>query len=238
MTTHVADTFTRTNASSWGTADTGGAWTTEANANVTYSTDGSTASRAATAQANTYVQVGGTGAGNKTVLFRFKVSNLCVGNYRDLEVELRRWGGTDDDPDCYFLYVRVGKDGATNTIAAYIDNGASTNAIGSGYDTGINCAANQWLWCKAQIEGKGPTTIRGKLWLDGENEPASWQIEQQDNTSNANLTEVSTGPHFGAIMLDNLGTPDYTTFTIDDLTVTSLDATPQPIAVHFIGSHM
>lgn len=238
MTTYVSDTFTRTSASSWGTADTGGAWTTESLANVTYSTDGSTASRAATSQANTLVKVGSTGAGNKTVQFRVKVSNLCADNYRDLEFELRRWDGDDDLPYSYGMLLRTGRDSMTSTIHARLNNGASRGGItGGAYDTEIPCAANEWMWCKGQIEGKGPTTIRMKMWLDGSSEPG-WQVEVQDNQPSAQLSEISTGPHFMATMLDNLGTPDYTTFTIDDLTVVSLDSTPTPISVYFVGSDL
>ncbi len=84
--------------------------------------------------------------------------------------------------------------------------------------SGVTYTAGQWLWTRTQIEGTNPTTIRVKVWADGQNEPTTWQYTASDSAAAA-LQRA------GALGLSSRLSASVTnapiTFSFDDFYVTS-----------------
>src|SRR5207237_7692839 len=38
---------------------------------------------------------------------------------------------------------------------------------------GLSYSANQWLWVRGEVVGTNPTTLRIRVWADGQAEPAT-----------------------------------------------------------------
>lgn len=233
MTTHAADTFTRTHASSWGTADTGGAWSTEAGtggagSDLVYSTTGTVGQVAyvpgedGTTQGK-YVRLGSTGVGNREIRFRARNDGTSVGSHKNLEINLKRsnaFGTNRTAIACRFGINQVGS-GNDKCVTQH-----SSYSLGTGgsFDGGAHVwpasSANQWMWCAVQIQGINPCYVRSKIWAEGTQEPP-WKVGSTV-LSQWNSSESSDQAEAIQMVID---TNDGDTWQIDDLTIVSIDTT-------------
>lgn len=176
----AADTFTRTVATGWGTAGTGGAWVGDGlfanSANL--SVDGTAgvvllargggvvqlpaASTTDTLTEATYAITGSPGVGTRFVGL---LSRIVGGN--DYEVAVRH-----DIGGAVWLYLWKNRSAATLATSPEV---YATWQSGDTYHM------------KVEVTGVAPAVIRGKVWRDSDPEP-DWQIEH---------SETPTGSHAG-----------------------------------------
>lgn len=97
--------------------------------------------------------------------------------------------------------------------------------VGGDIESNVNPTANSWYFFKVQVEDTGTqTTIRVRLWLQGDAEPANWQIEAYDDSATRLITGTiglwSTGS--GNKYWDNLSVMALDTSNIaPEVTITS-----------------
>jgi CSLREA domain-containing protein len=86
--------------------------------------------------------------------------------------------------------------------------------------TTINYTHNTFMWVRMQAMGNNPTTIRMRVWPDGQPEPATWHYSVNDSTA---LLQASGNIGFRSYVSDNskylLAQPVNVSF--DDLCVTN-----------------
>ncbi|HYI32877.1 MAG TPA: metallophosphoesterase [Glaciibacter sp.] len=176
----ASDSFARTVANGFGTAQVGGTWTTTKTASA-YSVDGAgrvllpdpgstrsalldTISSTATDLRFT-VSVDKAAAGSGTYLSVIGRRVAGVGAYQ-ANVVFRPSG------EASLSLVRVDKSGGGEVVvqpAFVVPN--------------LSVAAGDVLSVRMQVTGTQPTTLRAKVWKAGTTEPATWQREAVDATS-------------------------------------------------------
>jgi hypothetical protein len=174
-TSAAADTFSRSVAGGWGTAETGGPWTTTGSATV-----GSGAGR---------LRLGAPGSGAAAWLpgatststdlqLRLSTDRAPTGGGVSAGVVVRRTGpGTD-----YRAGVRLTADGSVALSVRRVVGGTEAVLARAGA-AGPAPAPGGWLRVRVQAVGADPTTVRVKAWRDGTAEPAGWAVQTTDATA-------------------------------------------------------
>lgn len=156
------DTFeARTSVDSWGTASDGtAAWTLTGTASAF-----DVAAGAGTIAATTSKRVASLGTyGDCDVLAKIKASVLDT----DLEMGITvRYNGTAD------AYSIVYSHGTTQMSLLINSAGGSSNSAFTGGSDIPTIVANTYYWFRVQCVGN---FIRGKVWADGDDEPAAWMF--------------------------------------------------------------
>jgi PKD repeat protein len=175
-TSFATDTFTRTVTGGFGTADTGGAWTTVGRA-ADLSVNGSTGR----------LQLAGAGAQNAAYLT--SVSSNDTETALSLSVDKPATGG-----GVYVNVVgrRVGSDNY-RTQVRFLSTGQVTVGVArtsGGSDVSLSTVTlpgsyvpGQVLMVRLQVSGTGTTALRAKVWASGTAEPAAWTVSANDTTA-------------------------------------------------------
>jgi hypothetical protein len=178
--TGVVDSFSRTVSNGWGTAETGGTWArtigpveafaaTGGYGRALHPVAGSTRQleiRPVAAAANQEIRM----------LVQASIPTLAHGNDLHVHAIARRVSGTD------FYRLQVGFNGAghVSLLPQKVVNRVPTS-VGAQINTALPAwsAANAY-WVKFQVLGTNPTTLRGKVWRNGDAEPAAWAFSRTD----------------------------------------------------------
>ncbi|GAA3608852.1 PKD domain-containing protein [Microlunatus ginsengisoli] len=168
------DTFSRTVASGFGSAPTGGAWSTNGSA---FSVNGS--------QGLVTVSTAGQGPWAQLAGVSSSSVDLTAGMVLDKRPNAgavyagtigRRVGSND-----YRLKAKVDSAGAV-TLYAIRTSGGET-ALSTLIVPGLTYTPGARLNTRLQVTGTAPTTIRGKVWLSTAAEPSTWQVSATDSTA-------------------------------------------------------
>ncbi len=185
-TTYVADTFTRTAASGWGTTETGSqTWTTaQSGSGGSHSING-TQGLSVHGSCNTTNQerLDGLDVLNSDMTFKVKSNKAPITNETQTiyvvsrkQASLTNWeyrhrlqfSGTS-------LKLLAGKLlGSTSLTTISADTTVSRETF----------TADTFYKLRVQTYGTSPTTIRMKVWQDGTTEPTSWDLTTTDSESN------------------------------------------------------
>nr|WP_286276081.1 PKD domain-containing protein [Naasia aerilata] len=169
--TLAADTFGRTSTGSFGTAETGGAWTVSGTAS-NYSVANGTGrfSTAAGSERNAYLNSVSSNSSDLRVsvaLTRPTASTVYVGAYG------RRVGS-----DYYRARASVSTSGA---VVLQLQHGTTT--LRTGTVSGLTFNNGDTLQLRVQVTGTSPTTIQAKVWKSGTEEPFNWTLTTTDTTA-------------------------------------------------------
>jgi len=170
----ASDGFGRTVASGLGSADIGGAWST--NGSSFSVTGGQGVVSVAVAGQGPWAQLGGVSS-TATDLTAGIVLDKLVNTGAAYVGTIGRRVGTSD----YRLKLRVDPAGAV-TIYAIRSSGGETT-LASLVVPGLTYTAGARLNTRLQVTGTAPTTIRGKVWLSTAAEPGTWQVTGTDTTA-------------------------------------------------------
>ncbi|MFD0685144.1 LamG-like jellyroll fold domain-containing protein [Actinomadura fibrosa] len=179
-TTLAADAFGRTVASGFGTADTGGAWTSVGAAGATSVSGG--AGRitlgSTTASAGNYLN--GVSAGGSDLTLTLATDKEGTGNGVYVWAAGRRVSGAGE----YRARVRLRPSGVVSFQLSRTDASNAETAIGTEQTVqGLTYAPGTPLHLRVQVTGAAPTTLKAKVWADGATEPADWQLTGTDATA-------------------------------------------------------
>ena len=196
----VTDTFSRTASGGWGTSETGGTWSrtigpvdafsaTGGYGRVLHPVAGSTRQLEIRPVASPVSQ---------DILLLVQVLGIpsaSHGNDVHVHAIARRVSGID------FYRLQVGFNGAghVSLLPQKVVNRTPTS-IG----TQINTALATWnagsaYWVRFQAVGTNPTTLRGKVWRNGDTEPGSWAFSRTD--SQAGLQQAATSVAFRSFLV-------------------------------------
>jgi hypothetical protein len=204
------DAFTRTTASSLGTADRGGAWTTNGSA-ANFATNGSTAQiTMSSANATNYAYQAASVYASHDVAFTFTfpMSNVTGGTVSAAAV--LGWVSASD----YFV-ARL-TISATEVMTMDVEHRTDGVSIASAVTVSDFAYTGQAIRIRAQLAGE---TIRARVWPAASVEPLTWHMEQDyafdaylDRAKGAAGFRINTG-------VGNTNVPF--TVTVDDWEVRS-----------------
>lgn len=169
----ICDTFNRTVAGGWGSADTGGAWATSgAPWSVTPGAGTVVADASTPSNFLPSVQVQDVDAVTKVSPPGISSSYADAG----LAVRYTAQGGTFYQLSAYYA---TGSNNGNYTVELKRkpDNSQITP------DFATNIPGGTPFWLRLQAQGVNPTTLRWKIWADGTSEPSSWTGTATDNTA-------------------------------------------------------
>ena len=176
---YASDTFNRAAASgTWGTAQTGGAWTYV----------GATADFSLTGTAGA-INLGSAGATRAAYLpvnvqdvdltYQFNVSKLPTGGGSVYAYGSVRRSATSD----YRIKVRIFGTGAVYLSFSQFSAGAETTLGSELLISGLTAVVGQDLKVHAVVSGLTPTNLSARVWAASGSEPATWQLTKTDSTA-------------------------------------------------------
>lgn len=171
----ASDAFNRVVNNGWGVADVGGPWSASGSASNFAVADGVGTIRMATGSGPGIYQ---NGVNARDVDLRSTVSYDKPGEGGGMYTSfiVRRNGSTD-----YRAMVRVTSTVVNLQLLRKVD-GTST-MLATANLAGGALPADAKLNVRLQAVGTGLTTLRVKVWRDGETEPTSWQLSVMDATA-------------------------------------------------------
>jgi hypothetical protein len=175
------DTFTRTVASGWGSAELGGAWTLVPAAAPTFVVDKTaglitlmTDGKSPTARLDAVSSV------DTDLTTSFRVSKAATGSGAYIYAIGRRVPSAGQ----YHATVHLLAGGAVNLSLARRDAASvETTILPAATVAGLTAAADTSLTVRVQVSGTSPTTVRARVWKTGTTEPTSWARTVTDATA-------------------------------------------------------
>ncbi|GAA1487152.1 PKD domain-containing protein [Brachybacterium fresconis] len=209
----ASDSFERTVASGWGSADVGGEWT---------STGWGTAAISVGDGAGTVSLA--PGVGRNMVL-----SDLSLANSGS-EMTYTLDGGPSTGSSYIGLTSRYGDDGEYRSLVWHRADGSMWLLVQRGGEllealpVSEQWAAGDAFHLRTEVEGGPSATIRVKVWPQGASEPVGWQLETTDSSA-----EALTGSGASSVYLYRSGSATGAApIHIDDYRVQSSASTEEP----------
>lgn len=183
--TLASDTFGRTVASGFGSAQIGGSWTTNGSG---FSVNGSQGLETiGAAGEGPWAQLAGVSSTSVDVTAGLVLDKRPNAGAAYAGTIGRRVGSND-----YRLKVKVDSSGTVTLYAIRVSGGET--ALSTLIVPGLNYTPGSRLNTRLQVTGTSPTTIRGKVWLSTAAEPSAWQVSATDSTAGLQ-TSGSVGLH-------------------------------------------
>jgi PKD repeat protein len=172
----AADTFGRSVTSGWGSADTGGAWSTSGSG-VSFSvTGGAGVMTIGTAGRSGTAVLGSVSGGDVDAYIDVSAGQTITGGGIYSSLMVRRTSTT-----FYSAKLRLNADGSVRLYLIRTNNGTET-ALNAITVPGLTVGANDVLRTHLQVTGSGPVALSGSVWKATDSEPATWQLTTNDNT--------------------------------------------------------
>jgi hypothetical protein len=174
----VGDTFTRSATNSWGTAETGLAWTIDTTTTA-FQVAGGAATMSAVANATRRAWQAVSIADAES-LVKFRIDKLPIGGNYTLYSTLRQ---TALDGDYYRAVAAITPTGQLfMSIDKVTSGGGTVNIVAFTQKVGMTMAAVTDYLFKFQVKG---TTVQSKLWAASTSEPSAFDRSTTDGTITA-----------------------------------------------------
>src|SRR6476646_9071501 len=178
VTVYVDDTFTRTATNGWGSATTGGVYTTQGTAaNFGVAAGEGTMTMPSSGQTRS-VLLNNTSATDVDVSFSVHTNKAAVGGNDYIYGVVRRNGNNE-----YRVKLRFAANGQVFVSASTTLNNVETPIGTEVRVTNLTHTANAIIHFRAQVTGTSPTTLRVRAWADGTTEPTTWQYTATDSAA-------------------------------------------------------
>lgn len=208
----ASDSFSRTTANAWGSADTGGSYTLEGAAAAFSVGSGSGSMRLGASGATRLAYLPATAGADVDARVRVTADKLLNGGNWYAYLVLRRQAAASLQPK-----IIVATNGTVSVQAGQLVNGKETSLGTAVVVPGLAFNPGSFIWIRAQVTGSNPTTIRVKAWADGMAEPANWQFSA---TTSAASVQTSGAVGLRAYMGSQV-TNAPLVVTFDDFAVTA-----------------
>jgi hypothetical protein len=211
-TTYAQDSFSRQVTDGWGSANIGGPYTLAGTA-ANFDVNGSSGTVASAANATRSAYLSNVLARDIDISVRVRADKSATSGAQIIYLVARRGtGGTE-----YLGRLRFASDSSVRLQAARTVAGTTTLLGNEKVVAGLTQTANATFRLRLQVVGTNPTTLRLKVWADGQAEPATWAYSITDSTA-----ELQAGGAVGVrTYLSSTAINVPVLFTFDDLLVTS-----------------
>jgi hypothetical protein len=172
---YAADSFTRTVANGWGGASTGGSYSLSGYAGD-FGVTGAVGTIRAAPGVTRAARLPAVAALDTDATFRVSMDRLAAGSGTYIYFAARQNSTAGNE---YRVKLRFASGGTLylqgTKVLANLEG-----AIGAEVASGTAPAAGSFVRVRAQVVGANPTTLRAKVWVDGQAEPAAWQMSGTD----------------------------------------------------------
>ncbi|HSW89882.1 MAG TPA: carboxypeptidase-like regulatory domain-containing protein [Patescibacteria group bacterium] len=177
--TLLTDTFTRTVSNGWGTSDNGKDYVIVSGSASDFSVSGTEGKiNSPTSALTRAIVLNSTSQQDVDIKFQAKIDKVPTGTAAEIF-----WIARRVDPSNYYRG-KIRFTGSTSiTVQAAKVVGGTETLLGAQTTTGVNLAADTYVWVRAQITGTNPTTINIKVWAAGDTEPIAYQYTTTDSES-------------------------------------------------------
>lgn len=207
----AADTFSRTVASGWGTADVGGAWSASVPTGSSASVTGTRGLAAVAAGRTLTMSLPPLGTRTDMAL-RWSTDKVPTGSGFYVSALVRRVAGQGD----YRAKVRHAAAGAIGVSLTRLSSAGAETVLASELTVpALTLAANEALAVRVRSVGVSPTTLQVRVWKVGTPEPSTWLRTASDTTTGL---QVSGGVGLSGY-LSSSATNAPITLAVDDLDV-------------------
>jgi len=225
----VNDTFNRTIANNWGSADLGGVYTLFSST-ADYSVNKEGVMKIPTAGSTRRVTLDNVNESEIESSLKVKTDKLSTGSTGSTFYLIGRKINNGDFYATKFRFntnQTISIDGVKNISTQETSIGGNVTASGLTHQT------NTFYIVKTRITGINPTLIQAKIWQEGAMEPTIWQYSFNDSTATNLQTSGAVG--IGSTISSNSTNAPFM-FTFDDYSVkklnhidiTELSPTPSP----------
>lgn len=169
----AADSFGRSVTGGWGSADQGGPWNLNGPSANAFVGGGVGSLRMPVAGSGPSIYLADLASTSTDLNLTFSLDKMPVGGSAGVDqgVQVRRIQGAGD----YRAKVRVLPSGAVRLgLASAAANGALTPIVPESVVPGLTYDVGAGLRVRVQADGTSPTTLRAKVWRDGQPEPSQW----------------------------------------------------------------
>ncbi|MBV9831545.1 MAG: PKD domain-containing protein [Marmoricola sp.] len=173
----AADTFARTVATGWGSADTGGAWTTTSATAFSVAPATGGAIKHATKGSQVSASLPGASSNDTDLTLGFNVDKANAGYY--LTVVGRRASSGNE----YQARIALNTNNTVNAWLTKVVGGTQTSMVAERTVPGLTYTAGTTLRLRLQVTGTAPSTIRVKVWPATSTEPTTWFATTTDTTT-------------------------------------------------------
>ncbi len=228
----ASDSFGRTVASGWGSADIGGAY-----ALATAAATGSVAVNGGAGVVQLTVTPSGRG------FYLSGVSVLDSDSTIDVSTNVAPTGGTWGQA-AYLTARRVSANTEYRARLRFVPGGGvrlmfvktvgNTTEVAIGPEalvTGLAYVAGQAYTVRFDVTGTNPTTLQAKVWVAGTTEPAAWKVTQTDGEA---ALQAAGNPGVRGFL--GAGATNQPAWSFDNLAVTNLNAANLPPTAAFTGN--
>ena len=171
------DTFSRTLASGWGSADTGGPWTLGGVA-TRWSVSGGLGRVSLNAGDGYTASLQGISSSDSQLELAVTTDKVPTGGGQYISIIGRRVTTTAD----YRAKIRFAADGST-AVWLTRNESATETVLTSLTVPGLVYNAGDRMQVKLQTYGTNPTTMRVKIWKAGTTEPTAWTLTATDSAA-------------------------------------------------------
>ncbi|SEI02395.1 MULTISPECIES: PKD domain-containing protein [unclassified Leifsonia] len=168
----ASDTFERTSASGWGSADLGGAWTGAGSATA-YSVGGGTGQIVGAAGSTKTQLLNTVSSSNTDTTVQFTTDRTSTGGGIFVSALGRVVGTSEYSARVWFQ--------SSNLVQLQLLQGSTALQLVN--ISGLTYAPGTQYQVRVQVFGTSPTTIRARVWKVGATEPATWQASVTDSTA-------------------------------------------------------
>jgi PKD repeat protein len=169
----ASDTFNRTVAGGWGSADVGGAWTVGGGAaNFSVAPGFGKIQIAAGSGPGAYLNA--TPLGNTDSLINVSLGSAPTGGGYYVYL-LARHSGTSQ----YGLKIKIVASGAVTAYLVKTVSGTET-VVGTAVISGLSYTAGTTLTLRLDVSGTTSVSLQGKVWVSGQTQPTAWQVTATD----------------------------------------------------------
>jgi PKD repeat protein len=172
------DAFGRTVVNGWGTADTGGAWSSSSTASNLAVAGGRGTIRMGSPGSGPGVQLNSVSSTDTDVRVRMGADKAATGGGIYLTTQPRLMVSGDR----YAADARLLSTGGVSVILSRVV-GSTETTLQTVTVPGLTVAPGQLIEFRAQATGTSPTTLRAKAWAVGAPEPAGWTASVTDSTA-------------------------------------------------------
>lgn len=208
MATLANDTFTRTASSSWGSANTGGAWTLTGTA-TDFAVNGSAGTISTAKGITRKAFLTAVSSDNADVTVSFSIPVVPAGGSAMIYLI-----GRGTATDWHGVKATISTAGVMQLIAVRSVAGTETVLGSTATVPGTFTAGAVWK-IRVQVSGTGTTTINGRLWTG--TEPGTWAVSQTDTVGPQVAGGIGITTYAGSAV-----TNGPFVYSIDDLTAVTL----------------
>ncbi len=172
----ASDTFTRSLATGWGTADTGGAWTLTGSSSL-FAVAGGAGTMSVGAGKGPMAHLAGVSSTSTDLN-----ADVAIDKLPDVGSVYVGLTGRGNGTDSYRGSALIGTNGAVRVNVSKVVAGVETAVSTTVTVAGVTYTPGSTLHLRMQVTGTGTTTIKVKAWTAA-TEPTAWQVTSTDATA-------------------------------------------------------